>query len=175
MSMMTILIPIEQHEDTNSALQTALLIARRFDSYIEGFALQSSINEFATFDMGGVSQVSFAEKDIEEAKKIRAVFESSMQELGVPPSGPAASGLSYGWLEDAPDGANTVGSYGRVFDLIVFSRASTKSTGLHNRALEVRPVRKRSPYPAGAANPAETNCDQHTDRVERQQRTDASD
>ena len=153
MSMMTILIPIEQHEDTSSALQTALLIARRFDSYIEGFALQSSINEFATFDMGGVSLVPFAEKDIEEAKKIRAVFESSMQELGVPPSGPAASGLSYGWLEDAPDGANTVGSYGRVFDLIVLSRASTKSTGLHNRAIKSglfesgRPILLAPPIP----------------------------
>jgi nucleotide-binding universal stress UspA family protein len=153
MSMKTILIPIEQQEDSSSALQTALLLARRFDSYIEGFALQSSIYDFATFDVGGVSLVPYTEKDIEEAKKVRAVFESSMQALGVPPFGPAASGLSYGWLEDAPDGANTVGSYGRVFDLIVLSRATTKSTGLHNRALESglfesgRPILLAPPIP----------------------------
>ena len=30
----------------NSALQTALLLARRFDSYIEGFALQPGISQF---------------------------------------------------------------------------------------------------------------------------------
>jgi hypothetical protein len=37
--MKTILIPTERQENMSSALQTALLLARRFDSYIEGFAL----------------------------------------------------------------------------------------------------------------------------------------
>jgi hypothetical protein len=36
----TILVPIEQHDLINSTLQTALLLARKFDSYIEGFALR---------------------------------------------------------------------------------------------------------------------------------------
>ena len=153
MSLKTILIPIEQHEDTNSALQTALLIAQRFDSYIEGFALQSSVNEFATFDMGGVSLVPYTEENIEEAKKARTTFDFFMQEHGVPRSGPAVSGLSFGWLEDAPDGANTVGSYGRVFDLIVLRRPGTKPTGLHNHALESglfesgRPILLAPPIP----------------------------
>jgi hypothetical protein len=38
MTMKTILIPTERGESMSSALQTALLVARRFDSYIEGFA-----------------------------------------------------------------------------------------------------------------------------------------
>jgi hypothetical protein len=40
MSMKTMLIPTEQRTSMSSTLQTALLLARRFDSYIEGFALQ---------------------------------------------------------------------------------------------------------------------------------------
>ena len=136
MSMKTILLPVEQYEDMGSAMQTALLFARRFESYIEGFALQSSINDLATFDMGGVSLAPYTEENIEAAKKARAAFEFSMQEHGVPRSGPAVSGLSFAWLEDAPDGANTVGSYGRIFDLIVLRRPGTKPTGLHNHALE---------------------------------------
>ena len=47
MSMKTILIPSAQRNSMSAALQTALLLARRFDSYIvKGFALQSRISEF---------------------------------------------------------------------------------------------------------------------------------
>ena len=37
-----------------SALETALLAARRCDSYIEGFALQRSVAEFAFDPTGGI-------------------------------------------------------------------------------------------------------------------------
>ena len=37
--MKTILVPTEQHELTASLLQTALLLARKLDAYMEGFAL----------------------------------------------------------------------------------------------------------------------------------------
>ena len=40
MSFKTILVPIEQHDRMNAALETALLLARKFDSYVEGFALR---------------------------------------------------------------------------------------------------------------------------------------
>jgi hypothetical protein len=39
MDFKTILVPIEQHDLMNSTLKTALLLAQKFDSYIEGFAL----------------------------------------------------------------------------------------------------------------------------------------
>jgi len=45
MSMKTILVPTEKHDAMRSALETALLLARRYGSYIEGFALRSSINQ----------------------------------------------------------------------------------------------------------------------------------
>jgi len=153
MSIKTILLPVEQHEDIGSAMQTALLLARRFESYIEGFALQYSLSDFAAFDIGGVALEPATEENIEQAKKARAIFESAMRQNSVPSSQSEASGLSFGWLEDAPEGASAVGSYGRIFDLIVFNRPSTGSTSLHNRALEFglfesgRPILLAPPIP----------------------------
>ena len=137
MTMKTILIPTERQESMSSALQTALLLARRFDSYIEGFALQPGISQFLAVDMGGsIATESFRQESIEEAKQTKAMFEVFMQEQGVPRSSQAASGLSFGWLDDAPEGEDIVGSYGRVFDLIVLSRPDATSLGVHHRALE---------------------------------------
>ena len=154
MTMKTILIPTERGESMSSALQAALLLARRFDSYIEGFALQPGISQFLAVDMGGsVATKSFRQESIEEAKKAKAMFESFMQERGVPRSSQAASGLSFSWLDDAPEGEDIVGSYGRVFDLIVLSRPDATSLGLHRRALELGLFESGSPILLSPASP----------------------
>jgi nucleotide-binding universal stress UspA family protein len=137
MSLKTILIPTEQRKSMRATMLTALMLARRFDSYIEGFALRPRINDFVAMDVGGsFAMDSFVQGNIEEAEKTRAMFESFMQEQGVPPSGQVASGVSFGWLNDAPEGEGTVGSYGRVFDIIVLSRPDATSSGRDHRALE---------------------------------------
>ena len=51
--MKAILVPTESHDAMRPALATALLLARRFDSYIEGFALRFRVNEFVAVDMAG--------------------------------------------------------------------------------------------------------------------------
>jgi nucleotide-binding universal stress UspA family protein len=66
----------------------------------------------------------------------RKLFESFMQQRGVPQSGGPAGGLCCGWLDDAPEGESFVGSYGRVFDITVLSRPDANTIGLHNRAIE---------------------------------------
>jgi len=154
MTMKTILIPTERGESMSSALQTALLLARRFDSYIEGFALQPGISQFLAVDIGGsIATESFRQESVEEAKKAKAMFEAFMQEQGVPRSSQAASGLSFSWLDDAPEGEDVVGSYGRVFDLIVLSRPDATSLGTQRRALESglfesgRPILLSPPLP----------------------------
>ena len=48
--MKALLVPTEQHDLMTSTLETALLLARRFDSYIEGFALRPAIDNFAAMD-----------------------------------------------------------------------------------------------------------------------------
>src|SRR5215831_18086245 len=85
MSFKTILVPIEQHDLVNSTLQTALLLARKFDSYIEGFALRVEIPAvFAVADVGAVPIPALEQDIAENEQRGRSLFENFMQEHGVP-------------------------------------------------------------------------------------------
>ena len=152
MDFRTILVPIEQHDLMNSTLETALLLARKFDSYIEGFALRGAIPAaYATVDAGAV--IPQLEQDIaENAQRSQSLFESFMQEHGVPCGGHTAA-LSSKWLEDTPEGDHFVGSYGRVFDVIVLGRPGRDPKGSRMTTLEAalfesgRPVLIAPPSP----------------------------
>ncbi len=154
MIMMTILVPVESHDAMRSTLATALALARRFDSYIEGFALRFRVNEFIAVDMAGAIPLeTLREESLDEAKRARVLFESFMRENNVPQAEGATGGPSYGWFEEAPEGESFVGSYGRVFDVIVMGRSDSNSIGLHDKAIEAglfdsgRPVLIASPAP----------------------------
>ena len=137
MGMKTILVPTENHDAMQSALETALLLARRYDSYIEGFALRWGINEFVALDIGVALPPETYKLDlVEQTKQARLVFESFMQQQHVPRSIGATGSLSFGWLDDVPEGDSFVGSYGRVFDVIVMSKPGENSTRRHNGAIE---------------------------------------
>ena len=155
MSMKTILVPTENHDAMRPALESALLLARRCDSYIEGFALRWNINPIIGGDIAavGLPYEKFSEELASDARQARKLFESFMQEHNVPPSTRTAGALSYGWLDEAPEGESFVGSHGRVFDVIVMHRSDTKSVGLYERAIESglfesgRPVLLSPPSP----------------------------
>jgi len=119
-----------------SALETALLLARRCDSYIEGFALRWKIADFGGADMmGGVVFQADHHEIARMETQARAVFESFMRKNGVKQSTATTDSLSFGWLENAPEGDSFVGSYGRVFDVIVMNRSDINTSGLHNQAI----------------------------------------
>jgi len=152
--MRTILVPVENHEAMRSALDTALLLARRFDGYIEGFALRWGINEFVAVDVGGgIPLETYRQDSLEEAKQARQLFDSFMREQNVPRASGTGASLSFGWLDEAPEGEGFVGNHGRVFDVIVMSRPDANSTGLHTRAIESglfesgRPILLAPPQP----------------------------
>jgi nucleotide-binding universal stress UspA family protein len=137
MGMKTILVPIENHDAMQSALETALLLGRRCDSYIEGFALRWAINEFMVGDVvGGMPLETYRQDIAEEAKKARQIFETFMQQHDVPRSTETTESLSFGWLDDVSEGESFIGSYGRVFDVIVMNRRDAHSSPLHDRAIE---------------------------------------
>ena len=48
--MKTILVPTEQSSTMVSALDTALLLARKFDSCIEGFPLRPAVADLVAMD-----------------------------------------------------------------------------------------------------------------------------
>jgi nucleotide-binding universal stress UspA family protein len=137
-----------------AALETALLLAQRCGSYIEGFPLRFGISEFVAVDpAGSIPLESYRQESLEEAAQARKLFESFMQERKIPRSNGPSSGLSFGWLDDAPEGEGFVGSYGRVFDITVLSRPDANTIGLHNRAIESglfesgRPILLSPPVP----------------------------
>ena len=137
MSMKTILVPTENYDAMQSALETALLLARRCDSYMEGFALRWAINEIIGGDIvGGIPLETYKHDIVEDAKQARQIFETFMRNHDVPRSTETIKSLSYGWLDDVPEGESFVGSYGRVFDVIVMNRPDANSPGLYNRAIE---------------------------------------
>ena len=123
--MKTILVPIEDVNAIGSALETALILARRCDSYIEGFALRWEIAKFTEADHREIVRIEV---------QARATFESFMRKRGVPRSATTTGTPSFGWLENAPAGDAFVGSHGRIFDVIVMNR-SVNATGLHNQAI----------------------------------------
>jgi hypothetical protein len=151
MGFRTILVPIEQH--MNSTLKTALLLARKFDSYIEGFALRVAIPAaFALGDVGPLPIPALEQEVAENEKRSRSLFENFMQEQGVPCGGDTKA-LSSAWLENAPEGDHFVGSHGRVFDVIVLSKPGRDPKGPRMTTLEAalfdsgRPVLIAPPLP----------------------------
>src|SRR5581483_4777883 len=71
----------------------------------------------------GLTMVAVKENDAELARHAEEVFRSFMDQHAVPQrSGDAAATLSWTWQKEAPSGHDYVGSYGRVFDMIVLAR-----------------------------------------------------
>src|ERR1051326_8339337 len=122
--MKTILVPTEQSPTMVSALDTALLLARKFDSCIEGFALRPVVADLVAMDPdSGLTMVAVKENDAEMVRQAETVFRSFMASNQVPEStGKTPASLSWSWLPAAPSGHDFVGSYGRVFDMIVLAR-----------------------------------------------------
>ena len=134
--MKTILVPTEDDDAMSSALETALILARRCDSYIEGFALRSKVTEFTAAAMMGAVVVQTHYREIARTEmQARTIFDSFMQKHSVPRSIATTDTPSFGWLENAPAGDAFVGSYARVFDVIVMSRSNKNTIDLHNQAI----------------------------------------
>jgi nucleotide-binding universal stress UspA family protein len=127
--MKTILIPAEDHDSMPSVLETARLIARRFDSYMEGFAVYPAGGEFVAVDpLSSLTMPHPQDGAAEIERYARSLFEAFMAANDVPraPPRPLAAAqpvtYSYGWLRPATEADAFIGSYGRVFDLIVLGR-----------------------------------------------------
>ena len=135
--MKSILVPMEKTDLTNATLQTALILARRFGSYIEGFALRAAISDFVAADLIVADAWAVAERrDAELAREAHAAFEGFMQANAVPPLRPGAGGPAYGWAEPETTRDGFVGGHARVFDVAVFGRPGTSPTGSSISAVE---------------------------------------
>lgn len=141
--MKTLLVPTEPNDSMRSTLTTALLVAKTFGSHLEGFAVRVSVPTVVAMDVApSASLAFFEEENAEAARQSRDLFEQFMRENAVPAAPPAGTprlpqtAPSWGWLDDAPEGDNFVGHYGRIFDLIVMGRPSTDPQGPHMSTFE---------------------------------------
>jgi nucleotide-binding universal stress UspA family protein len=130
--MKTILVPTEQNAGMASALDAALLLAQKFDSCIEGFALRPAVADMVAMDPdAGMTMVVVKENDADMARQAADLFRFFMERHGIKrdtdgasasPAGSPSATLSWTWNDAAPSGHDFVGSYGRVFDVIVLAR-----------------------------------------------------
>jgi nucleotide-binding universal stress UspA family protein len=175
--MKTILVPVEDHDAMAAVLQAAWLVARRFDSYVEGFAVQPAASEFVALDpLSSLTMPQVADGDAQIERHSRQMFESFMASHNVPPAPPLLptlppysppragegqgvglgeekEGVSYAWVRPGAEFDTFVGSYGRVFDLIVLGRPGRAAQNPRMAPLEAglfesgRPVLIAPPTP----------------------------
>jgi nucleotide-binding universal stress UspA family protein len=121
--MNTILIPTEDHAAMLAVLETARLVAQRFGSAMEGFAVQPAPADFVAVDpVSSLTIASTHEADEKVERIAQDLFESFMKKHAVPPAQSAPAVYSQRWVRAGAPGDAYIGSYGRLFDLIVLGR-----------------------------------------------------
>ncbi len=134
--MKTILVPVEKNSQIESTLASACVLAKMFDSYIEGFALSPELNTLVAAEGIGsmvVYPTDLAEQDEEAAAEARKLFEAAMAKHGVAAAGAAAG---FAWNPRALAGDGFLGNRGRVFDLTVVGRPGSTAASPHMSTLE---------------------------------------
>ncbi len=162
MVMKSILVAAEESQALASVLETALLVAKRFGSHIEGLCPRSAIGAFVVAEGMSAATVSAIEDfEAEEQARVgrsRAAFRSFMADKGVP-WGEAAEPVgspSAGWQQGEPPGDEAIGQRGRLFDLIVAGRPVKDAPSPRMSTLETllfesgRPVLIAPPTPPRA-------------------------
>jgi nucleotide-binding universal stress UspA family protein len=156
--MKTILVPAEDHDSMAAVLEAAWLVARRFDSYVEGFAVQPAALDFVAVDpLSSLTMPQITDSDAQIERDSRQLFESFMASNNVPPAPPPfppqRAQLSYAWVRPRSGSDTFIGSYGRLFDLIVLGRPGRAPQNPRMEPLEAalfesgRPVLIASPEP----------------------------
>jgi len=128
--MKTMLLPLEESDGLPSILRTALLAASAFGSYMEGLHVRPGLTGVVAAGAEGLVAAtpglieSFEREDQARAQRVRAFFEAFMRENRVERSASLApqAAATFGWYEETSQGEATIGSRGRVFDLIVVGR-----------------------------------------------------
>src|SRR6478609_3681826 len=121
--MKSILVPIEDHGVIESVFETALLLGRSFDAYIEGLAITPDYPVVLPVDIAiGVPSPITPENRVEMATACHERFEAFMARKGVSYSSATLAGLSFGWRQDGLSEDAFMGAYGRVFDVTVLGR-----------------------------------------------------
>ncbi|MEZ5775495.1 MAG: universal stress protein [Hyphomicrobiaceae bacterium] len=121
--MHTILVACEQHEGVTSVLETSLIVAKQFDSYLEGIAAFSGYGEIVAMAPAGAAPVLVETvNDMQELADARERFVNLMKSRDIPQGGPVLARSTYDWLINEPINGAAFANYARIFDCTVMGR-----------------------------------------------------
>ncbi|VFU10998.1 universal stress protein [Methylocella tundrae] len=151
--MKSILIPVEDHAHMEAVMETALLLAHAFNSYMEGIAVGPDIAEFvaADFALSGIVLDDRTRRDFVDHS--RRMLESFMARRHVERPRDEGDRPTFGWTGDALVSDSGVGEYGRIFDVITVGRPGQGPRSPRKSTLEAvlfesgRPVLIAPPEP----------------------------
>ena len=128
MPFRSILVPLEESDILTSVLDTVLVFARRYDSYIEGLCIRPTLaGAVAVGFEGGAAALSGTEEQFEQEQRSRAErlheqFEAFRAADNIPDPEYGVPKLCAQWVEDEASGIGVFGQRARVFDLTVVGR-----------------------------------------------------
>ncbi|MBC94173.1 MAG: universal stress protein UspA [Rhodospirillaceae bacterium] len=129
MGYRSILVPLEESNSLDSVLTLTLMIARQFQSHIEGFCIRPSLaGAIAVGFEGGVAALAGTEEQFEieqgtRSERLKEQFDKFIKENNLKNSQPNENNeLTVSWNENEASGIGLFGQRGRVFDLIVVGR-----------------------------------------------------
>lgn len=117
--MKSLLIPLLNADDAGAQLGAAVALARRFDSYMEGFYARPETPVFVgdAFGMGAAYAGDLTGEWVAGEAKAEAAFCTFMEQAGV-----SVDGVAAGWRGAADNGPVRINEYSRLFDLVVIGR-----------------------------------------------------
>ena len=128
MAFSSILVPLEESEILESVLGTALVFAKRYESYVEGLCILPTLaGAVAVGFEGGAAALSGTEEQFEteqrmRAGRLRSEFQKFITQNEIPQAQDDASKLCARWVESEASGIGVFGQRARVFDLTVVGR-----------------------------------------------------
>jgi nucleotide-binding universal stress UspA family protein len=154
--MKNLLIPIEESELLPSVLESAVLVARRFGSYLEGLHVRPDFaGSIAASGMGAPYVIEeFRREDWEGIQRAHKTFEAFLRERQIPvDTEPAGNGPWATFRAEAPPVDEFIGQHARLFDLTLVGQPSRGATPPRMAVLETilfdsgRPVLVAPPSP----------------------------
>jgi hypothetical protein len=154
--MKNLLIPIEESEFLPSVLQSAVLVARRFGSYLEGLHVRPDFaGSIAASGMGAPYVIEeFRREDWEGIQRAHKTFGAFMREREIPVDTEAHAGDPWSaFRAEAPPGDEFIGQHARLFDLTIVGQPSRGATPPRMAVLETvlfdsgRPILVAPPSP----------------------------
>lgn len=140
--MRTILVNLELSPVLDSVLACALHVGRAFDSYVEALHVRPGQPDIIAAGADGFVAAApdlvagFEREARERAERARAAFETFMSTHQLQRPGGATAGLTADWRIESGSADAVLGSWGRIFDLIVVGRPLADAVSPSMAALE---------------------------------------